>query len=86
VEYILYQSGDGKSYGKITALSSENTDYTVKELQPGYHYFKVTARDGSGNESKGKIAKIRITETGPGIGFIVLASVGLGRFIRRKRR
>lgn len=86
VEYILYRSSDGKGYGKITALSKENTDYTVKELQPGYHYFKVTARDGNGNESKGKIAKIKITETGPGIGLIAVASVGLGRFIRRRKK
>ncbi len=87
LEYIIYTSTDaGKTYGKVVALGKDATAYEVKELQAGEHYFKVTAKDETGNESGGKTVKVRIVETGPGLGLVALASLGLGRIFGRKKR
>ncbi len=86
LEYILYRSMDGKKYGSITSLSKENTAYETQELSPGYYYYKITAKDANGNESKGKSVKVHLAETGPEVGLLVLMSVGLGRVFGRKRK
>lgn len=88
LEYILYQSTDsGESYGKLLAMPKEAVTQELSGLTPGEYFFKVTAKDASGNESQGKMVKIRLVETGPGLGLIGFASVALGRlFSRRKRR
>lgn len=87
LEYIVYSStDDGKNYGKVVSLAKENTAYEAKELAPGYHWFKVTAKDQTGNESAGKMMKIKIVETGPGIGLLALASIGLGRVFGKKKK
>ena len=87
LEYIVYTStDDGKTYGKVVSLAKENTAYEAKELTPGYHWFKVTSKDKTGNESVGKMVKIKIVETGPGIGLLALASIGLGRLFGKKKK
>ncbi len=87
LEYIVYSStDDGKNYGKVVSLAKENTAYEAKELAPGYHWFKVTAKDQTGNESTGKAVKIKIVETGPGLGLLALASIGLGRVFGKKKK
>lgn len=87
LEYIVYAStDDGKTYGKVVSLAKENTAYETKELAPGYHWFKVTAKDQAGNESAGKMVKIKLVETGPGIGLLALASIGLGRVFGKKKK
>lgn len=85
LEYALYESTDGKTFGPMTTLSKANTAFEAAELQPGYHYFKVTAKDATGNESAGKIVKIHLSETGPELGLIGLISVGLGRLFGKKK-
>lgn len=86
LEYIVYRSMDGKKYGQITSLSKENTAYEIQELEPGYHYYKVTSKDANGNESKGKTVALRLSETGPEVGLLALMSVGLGRVFGRKKQ
>lgn len=87
LEYIIYRSLDGKKYGQLTSLTKENTAFESPELEPGYHYYKITAKDANGNESKGKTVKIRLVETGPEIGLLALVSIGFGRvFGRRKQK
>lgn len=83
--YVLYHSTDSKQYGVLTSLAKENTAYEVKDLQPGYHYFKVTSKDASGNESKGKTVKVYLAKTGPEMGLVLLASMGLGRVFGKKK-
>lgn len=85
LEYMIYHSTDDKAYGPLTALAKENTAFEAKDLQPGVHYFKVTAKDASGNESAGKIVKVKLAETGPGLALVAVASVGLGRVFGKKK-
>ncbi len=86
LEYIIYRSLDGKKYGQLTSLTKENIAFESPELEPGYHYYKITAKDANGNESKGKTVKIRLTETGPEIGLLALMSIGFGRVFGRKKQ
>lgn len=86
IEYIIYRSLDGKKYGQVTSLSKGDTAYEVPELAPGYYYYKITAKDGSGNESKGKSVAIRLAETGPEVGLLALMSLGLGRVFGRRKK
>ena len=84
-EYIVYESLDGQNYGKLLALPKDALAHQIDGMTPGDHYFKVTARDGSGNESLGNTVKIHLAETGPEIGFLGLISVGLSRFFKKKK-
>lgn len=87
LEYILYESTDtGRSYGKLLSMSPESTQQEFNGLSPGEHYFKVTAKDVSGNESAGRMVNVRLVETGPGLGLIGLASVVLGRLFEKRKR
>ncbi len=86
LEYIIYRSLDGKKYGQLTSLTKENTAFEAKELEPGYHYYKITSKDANGNESKGKTVTIRLVETGPEIGLLALVSIGFGRVFGRKKQ
>lgn len=88
LEYILYQSTDsGGTYGKLLSMPKEAVMQEITGLAPGEYFFKVTAKDASGNESQGKTVKVRLVETGPGLGLIGFTSVVLGRLLgRRKRR
>lgn len=90
LQYVIYHSTDDKNYGVITSLAKENTAYEAKDLQPGVHYFKVTAKDQAGNESAGKVAQVKLAvklaETGPEMGLVAIASIGLGRFFGKKKK
>jgi len=86
LEYIVYRSLDGKKYGQLTSLTKENTAFEAKELEPGYHYYKITAKDANGNESKGKTVRVRLVETGPEVGLLALVSIGFGRVFGRKKQ
>lgn len=86
-QYVVYRSTDaGKNYGVITSLGKENTAYELNESAPGSYYYKITAKDATGNESKGVVAKVRLVETGPELGLFVLMSVGLGRVFGKKKK
>lgn len=87
VDYVLYRSTDaGKNYGMITSLGKENTAYELNESAPGSYYYKITAKDATGNESKGVVTKVRLVETGPELGLFVLMAVGLGRMFGKKKK
>ncbi len=87
MQYILYLSSDsGKNYGKIVALGKDALQFESGSLTPGDYFFKVAAQDASGNESSGAVTKIRLVETGPGIGLLGLTSVGLGRVFGRRKK
>ncbi|MEK7545294.1 MAG: fibronectin type III domain-containing protein [Patescibacteria group bacterium] len=87
LEYIVYQSsGNEQNYGKLLALPNDATLHQVDGLTPGDYFFKVSARDASGNESAGKTVKVRLVESGPGIGLLGLISIGLGRVLGRKKK
>jgi len=89
-DQVVYQSDgrgvkifktDGKSLGG-TAVS-----YDVSGLEAGkWHTFKVTAKDTSGNESKGSFTSIFLPQTGPGILAAGLTALIAGIYRRRKNR
>ncbi|MFA5821387.1 MAG: fibronectin type III domain-containing protein, partial [Candidatus Gracilibacteria bacterium] len=85
-EQTLYVSeGDDESFEKDdTVDSGENSD-TVKGLEPGDYWFKLTQTDAAGNESKGVVTKVMLAETGPAMLGLVLVSLGLGRLFRKKK-
>ncbi len=86
LNYVVYHSTDDKTYGELKTLAKENTAFEASTLTPGVNYFKVTAKDANGNESKGKVVKIKLVETGPEMGLIAIASVGLGRLFGKKKK
>jgi len=86
LNYVVYHSTDDKTYGALKTLAKENTAFEASTLTPGVNYFKITSKDANGNESKGKTVKIKIVETGPEIGLIAIASVGLGRLFGKKKK
>ena len=85
----LYRSDDkGITYGNSTGLDSDLAKLEVTEdLNEGdVLWFKLTQEDADGNESKGVLAKVTLSETGPGIAGLLLVSLGLGRVVGRKKR
>lgn len=83
----VYLSKDkGVSYGKKVDLDSLAEKYEAGEYEPGEYWFKLTQRDVAGNESEGKVAKLTLSETGPGLVGLAIASLGLGRRFGRKKR
>ena len=76
----------GSDYEKTTELDADVDNYEAEELELGEYYFKLTQEDEAGNESEGSIVKVVLSETGPGLIGLVLASVGLGRVVGRKKR
>lgn len=86
-EYVLYQSKDGVNYDKGIVLKADATMYDVLGLTPGMKYFfKLTAKDTAGNESKGAVTTFMLPETGPGLALLLLGSVGAGKFLTRKKK
>ena len=87
VEQIVYMSQHkGDSYSKEATLNPEVNEYEVGEFEPGDYWFKVTQVDGNGNESEGTIAKIVLSETGPGMLGLLVFSLGMGRVVGRKKK
>ena len=87
VKQILYMSvNDEDGYDKKADIDADNDNYDYKGLEPGEYYFKLTQEDAAGNESEGTTIKVVLSETGPGVVALVLASVGLGRVVGRKKR
>lgn len=87
VSQLLYKSLDkGKQYSTEATLDPAVTEYEMKGLDPGTYWFKLTQKDAAGNESVGKIVKVVLSKTGPGMIGLLLASVVLGRAITKKRK
>jgi hypothetical protein len=84
--YILYTGTDGVSYGAGTTLGATATSAQLSNLTPGVKYFfKLTAKDEEGNESKGIFTTFMLPGTGPELGLLLLGSLGLGKFLKRRK-
>ena len=89
VDQILYMSMDkGKSYDTGKALGALVANTEVANLDGGKEYaFKITTKDASGNESTGVVKSIRLPQTGPALGLLLLGSLGVAkRMLRRKKQ
>lgn len=86
VKQTIYKSGDGTEYGKEADLDAEATEYEIKNLEAGEYWFKLTQTDAAGNESKGTITKVLLSETGPEMAGLLLLSLGFGRVFGKKRK
>ncbi len=85
--YILYKGTDGVNYGPGAIIDPDTLSYEVSELIPGMKYFfKLAARDTSGNESMGIVTTFVLPETGPELGLLLASSLGLGKFLCRKKK
>jgi len=83
----IYLSTDqGKKYSKKSTLESDSSDYELGELEPGDYWFKLTQIDEDGNETDGVIAKVKLSETGPGLVGLLLVSFGLGGVVTKKKK
>jgi hypothetical protein len=83
----VYLSSDGKEYKEEASLDKALQEHSPTGLQAENEYwFKLTQVDAAGNESKGVLAKVKLSETGPELLGLLLVSAGLGRvFTRRKK-
>lgn len=87
IEQVLYMSDDkGKKYDEEAKMEPDVNKYEVKNLDAGEYWFKITQKDEQGNETKGKIVKILLSETGPGMIGLVLVSLGLGRVLGKRKK
>jgi hypothetical protein len=86
VNYVLYQGYDGIKYGPGLLLDPAAKDFDAGDLTPGTKYFfKLAARDAAGNESKGIVTSFTLPATGPELGLLLLGSLGLGKFLKRRK-
>ncbi len=87
--YILYKSTDGTVYGDGVVLNPTDKEYSLKGLVSDVTYFfKLTAKDASGNESEGITTafKLELPQTGPELALLLLGSAGLGRLFTGKKK
>jgi hypothetical protein len=85
--YVLYKSTDGTKYADGVLLDAAVRAFDMSDLVPGMKYFfKLTAKDASGNESQGVVTTLTLPATGPELGFLLFGSLGLGKFFTRKSR
>ncbi len=89
VDQILYMSMDkGKNYDAGKSLGPTVAKTEVASLDGGKEYaFKITTKDASGNESTGVVKSIRLPQTGPALGLLILGSLGAAkRLLKRKKQ
>ncbi|MFA4814857.1 MAG: fibronectin type III domain-containing protein [Candidatus Gracilibacteria bacterium] len=87
-EYWLRQSMDGGvTFGDALEIASSAVDYEVDDLTADETYtFKVTAVDGSGNESEGVLTTVTLPESGPELLVLgALSLLGAGAWNRKKK-
>ncbi len=84
----IYMSVNGTTYGAGASLGVADSKYTYADgLEAGKNYwFKLTQVDAAGKESKGVVAKVKLSATGPGVVGLVLVSLGLGRLVSRRKK
>lgn len=88
-DQVLYQSESkqGTAFDAGVSLGSTMTSAEVRDLKGGQWYtFKVTAKDTSGNESKGAVVAIYLPNTGPGLIAAGLTSLLMGFYSRRRKK
>ena len=77
ITYTLNPVGGGGGNGQIIL---DGVDLgTVENV-------KIRSKDEAGNESTGTIAKVILSETGPGVIGLVLVSLGLGHLVSRRKK
>ncbi len=87
---VVYMSQDkGATYGDGIILGTDIMAYDFDSLKEGMtYYFKLTSRNATGNESEGLETFITLTlpKTGPGLGILLLGSMGAGAVLSRKKK
>lgn len=87
VEQKLYISNDeGETYESSAKIDPDKELYEMKDMEPGNYWVKLTQEDEAGNESEGAVIEVILSETGPEMIGLVLASIGLGRLFRKRRK
>lgn len=87
VEQKLYISNDeGDTYESSAKIDPDKELYEMKGMEPGNYWVKLTQEDEAGNESEGAVIEVILSETGPEMIGLVLASIGLGRLFRKRRK
>ncbi|MFA5829354.1 MAG: fibronectin type III domain-containing protein [Candidatus Gracilibacteria bacterium] len=85
--YVLYMSTDGVAYGKGILVSPDAKTFDVTNILPKVKYwFKLAARDKTGNESQGVVTTFTLPATGPEIGLVLFGSFVAGKIMKRKKR
>lgn len=88
-DYLVYQA-DGKDatgFKDSSSLGSNTTSVEVQNLDAGKWYsFKMTAKDATGNESKGVFSSVYLPQTGPGMIAAALTGVTMAWYRKRKNR
>ena len=88
-DQLLYQN-EGKAIKTLetgTSLGTSTTTIEIEELKSGtWHSFKVSAKDMTGNESKGAVTAIYLPQTGPGLAAGFMTSLVMGWYARRKKK
>jgi len=49
------------------------------------YFFKMAARDSSGNESQGVVTTFTLPATGPELGLLLLGSLALSKLLKRRK-
>ncbi len=85
-QYMLYMSTDGVNYGEGIPVSSDTKAFDVTDMVPKVKYFfKLTAKDKAGNESKGVITTYTLPGTGPELGLFLVGSLIAGRVAKKRK-
>ncbi len=86
VEQLIYRSNDGEQFNHQSSLDPDVEEYQIEGLTAGEYWFKITQKNEEGDESDGVIKKVIISETGPGVIGLILASLGLGRWVTKRKK
>lgn len=85
-KYVLYMSTDGTSYGAGIDIDPASSNFDVTNIMPGVKYFfRLVAMDAAGNASVGVNTTFILPQTGPELGLLLLASLGAGKFMKRRK-
>lgn len=85
-KYVLYMSTDGTTYGAGIDIDPSSNNFDVTNIMPGVKYFfRLVAMDAAGNASVGVNTTFVLPQTGPELGLLLLASLGAGKFMKRRR-
>lgn len=85
--YVLYKSTDGVAFSEGVLVDPTAKAFNVSNLSPGIKYFfKLAAKDATGNESTGVMTSLILPETGPELVLLLAASLGIGRVFGKKNK
>lgn len=86
--FVVYMSSDrGVTYGPGVVLGKTDKAYSFKDLKDDMvYYFKLTTRDGAGNESEGLVTYLTLPKTGPGLLLLLAGSAGTGAWMTRRKK